>query len=63
MYSATPTSKDVAYLLDHPDKAEKFDAHFGEGKAAQYLQAHTSAERPQEALEGYRHFRPPERCG
>ena len=46
MNSSTPPPKDVAYLLDHPDKAEKFDAHFGEEKAAQYLQAHTSAERP-----------------
>ncbi|UWP89101.1 hypothetical protein [Aliiroseovarius crassostreae] len=58
MNSSTPTTKDVAYLLDHPEKAEKFDAQFGEGKAAQYLQAHSSAERPQEALEGHRTSEP-----
>ncbi|WP_321829547.1 hypothetical protein [Thalassovita sp.] len=54
MSTSIPTTKDVAYLLDHPEKAEKFDAQFGEGRAAQYLQAHTSAERPQEPLEGHR---------
>ncbi|UWP99465.1 hypothetical protein [Aliiroseovarius crassostreae] len=54
MNSSTPTTKDVAYLLDHPEKAGKFDAQFGDGTAAQYLQAHRSAERPQEALDGHR---------
>lgn len=32
-----PTEKDLNYLRAHPDAAEKFDKHFGNGEAARHL--------------------------
>jgi hypothetical protein len=48
MIQTQPTEKDIAYLRSHPEKAGKFDAHFGEGAAATYLAPTDTGKAPQD---------------